>query len=112
MGINSFYKKKLYCKIFVLIKIKSRHKPLYKKFIRLRKNIQNKKKVSLGFFKRKKWKNLNKFLRRQTLRRKKNFRAYDLTSHNIKKYGSKFKKRFLMNLLNKQSFSLFYGSIK
>lgn len=38
----------------MLIKIKSRYKPVYKKFIRLRKNVQNKKKVSLGFFKKKK----------------------------------------------------------
>ena len=96
----------------MLIKIKSRYKPVYKKFIRLRKNVQNKKKVSLGFFKKKKWKNLNKFLRRQTYRRKKKFRAYDLTNYHIKKYGSKFKRSFLMNLLNKQGFSLFYGSIK
>lgn len=38
----------------MVIKSKSRYKPLYKKFIRLRKNIQNKKKVTLGFFKKKK----------------------------------------------------------
>ena len=96
----------------MVIKSKSRYKPLYKKFIRLRKNIQNKKKVTLGFFKKKKWKNLNKFLKRQTLRRKKNFRIYDLTNFHIRKHGSKFKRRFLMNLLNKQGFSLFYGSLK
>lgn len=96
----------------MLNKTKSRYKPIYKKFIRIRKNVQNKKKLTLGFLKKKKWKNLNKFLRRQTLRRKKNFRVYDLTNYHIRKYGSKFKRNFLMNLLNKQGFSLFYGSMK
>ena len=96
----------------MLIKTKSRYKPIYKKFIRIRKNVQNKKKLTLGFFKKKKWKNLKKFLRRQTLRRKKNFRVYDLTNYHIRKFGSKFKRNFLMNLLNKQGFSLFYGSLK
>ena len=91
---------------------RSRYKPVYKKFIRLRKNVQNKKKLSLGFLKKKKWTVLNKFLRIQTLRRKKNFRTYDLTNYFIRKFGSKFKRSFLMNLLNKQSFTLFYGSLK
>ena len=91
---------------------KSRYKPVYKKFIRLRKNVQNKKKVSLGFLKKKKWDSLNKFLRIQTLRRKKNYRTYDLTNYFIRKFGSKFKRSFLMNLLNKQGFTLFYGNLK
>jgi len=44
------------------MKIKrSRYKPLYKKFIRLRKNIQNRKKI-LTSFKSKKWYNLVSFL--------------------------------------------------
>ena len=76
------------------IKTASRYKPLYKKFIRLRKNVQNKRKVSLGFFRKKKWKKLNQFLRTQTYRRKKNFRAYDITTYHIRKYGSKLKKKF------------------
>ena len=37
----------------MLIKTKSRYKPIYKKFIRIRKNVQNKKKLTLGFLKKK-----------------------------------------------------------
>ena len=95
-----------------MLKTNSRYKPLYKKFIRLRKNIQNRKKVSLGKFNKIKWKNLNKFLNRQTFIRKKNFRSYDLNGYFIKRYGNTYKRKFLLNLLNKQSFSLFYGSLK
>lgn len=91
---------------------KSRYKPVYKKFIRLRKNAQNKKKVNLGLLRKKKWEILNKFLKTQTLRRKKNFRAYNITNYFIRKFGSKFKRSFLMNLLNKQGFNLFYGNLK
>ena len=35
-----------------------------------------------------------------------------MTNYHIRKYGSKFKRNFLINLLNKQGFSLFYGSMK
>ena len=95
-----------------MLKIKSRYKPLYKKFVRLRKNIQNKKKVNLLKFTSKKWKNLNSFLSRQINRKKKNYRSYDLDSVFIKRFGNFHKRKFLLKLLNKQSFSLFYGSLK
>lgn len=95
-----------------MLKIKSRYKPLYKKFVRLRKNIQNKKKVNLLKFNSKKWKNLNSFLSRQINRKKKNYRSYDLDSVFIKRFGNFHKRKFLLKLLNKQSFSLFYGSLK
>ena len=90
----------------------SRYKPIYKKFIRLRKNVQNKKKVNLRLFRKKKWRLLNIFLRRQLYRRKKNFRSYDLDSYVLRKYGSNLKRKFLMSLLNKQRISLFYGLLK
>jgi len=95
-----------------MIKNKVRYKPLYKKFVHLRKNIQNKKRVNLFLFKAKKWKNLFKFLVRQNKIKKKNYRIYDLNSNFIKRYGNLHKKKFLLNLLNKQSLSLFYGKLK
>jgi ribosomal protein S4 len=91
------------------MKIKrSRYKPLYKKFIRLRKNIQNRKKI-LTSFKSKKWYNLVSFLNNMLVRRKKNFRAYDLNQYFISRFSVSYKKKFLFNLLAKQRLSLFYG---
>jgi len=72
----------------------TKYKPLYKKFIRLRKNVQNRTKLNLGLLKKKKWNLLNNYLRRLGRRRKKNFRLYNLDSYHIKKYGSFFKKNF------------------
>ena len=90
---------------------KSRYKPLYKKFIRLRKNIQNRKKL-LTNFEKKKWENLIGFLRTASQRRKKNFGSYDHFRFFIPKYGNSFKRKFLNDLLVKQRFSLFYGKLQ
>ena len=96
----------------MIFKNKSRYKPLYKKFIRLRKNVQNKKKLNLRLLRKKKWRLLNIFLKRQSRKRKKNFRSYNINSFSIRKYGASLRRKFLFNLLNKQRISLFYGSIK
>lgn len=95
-----------------MLKKNPRYKPLYKKFIRLRKNIQNKEKINKTNFNKKKWTSLINFLNKQSNRKKKNFRIYDLNSYHVKKYGNILKKRFLLYILNKQSFSLFYGFLK
>ena len=89
----------------------TKYKPLYKKFIRLRKNVQNRTKLNLGLLKKKKWNPLNNYLRRLSRRRKKNFRLYNLDSYHIRRYGSFFKKKFLLDLLSKQRLSLFYGNL-
>lgn len=90
---------------------KSRYRPLYKKFIRLRKNIQNRKKL-LTNFEKKKWENLIGFLRTASQRRKKNFGSYDHSRFFIPKHGNSFKRKFLNDLLVKQRFSLFYGKLQ
>ena len=56
-----------------MVKNKSRYKPFYKKFIRLRKNVQNKKKVSLGFFKKKKMENSKQVFTNTDFKKKKKF---------------------------------------
>ena len=89
----------------------SRYKPLYKDFVRLRKNIQNRKKLLTNFDK-KKWQNLINFLKISSQRRKKNFESYDQFSYFISKFGNSFKKNFLNNLLTKQRLSLFYGKLQ
>jgi len=89
----------------------SRYKPLYKNFVRLRKNIQNRKKL-LTNFEKKKWQNLINFLKISSQRRKKNFESYDQFSFYVFKYGNSLKKNFLNNLLTKQKLSLFYGRLQ
>ena len=89
-----------------------RHKPVYKKFIRLRNNIQYRRRVFLLKFKKKKWQDLLSFLKRQHKRRKKKFKSYDLNRYILPKYYNPFKKRHKNVLLNKKRVSLFYGGIK
>lgn len=89
-----------------------RHKPVYKKFIRLRNNIQYRRRVFLLKFKKKKWENLLSFLKRQHKRRKKKFKSYDLIRYILPKYYNPFRRRYSNVLLNKQRVSLFYGGIK
>ena len=89
----------------------SRYKPLYKKFVRLRKNVQNRRKLLSGFNK-KKWQNLITFLKILSKRRKKNFRSYDQSSFFLPRYVNSYKKNFLNRLLAKQRLSLFYGSLQ
>ena len=89
-----------------------RHKPVYKKFIRLRNNIQYRRRVFLLKFKKKKWQSLLSFLKRQHKRRKKKFKSYDLNRYILPKYYNPFKKRYRNVLLNRKKVSLFYGNVK
>jgi len=89
---------------------KKRFSPLYKKFVRLRKNVQNRKKL-LNKFNNKKWLNLVNFLKSSLSSRRKNFSIYEQFNHSIPKYSNSFKRKFLTNLLTKQKFSLFYGHL-
>lgn len=89
----------------------SRYKPLYKKFVRLRKNVQNRRKLLIGFNK-KKWQSLITFLKILSKRRKKNFRSYDQSSFFLPRYVNSYKQNFLNKLLAKQRLTLFYGSLQ
>jgi len=88
----------------------NRYKPLYKKFIRLRKNVQNKKKLLFGF-KKKKWKPLLLFLKNKSKRRKQNFVSYEQLNYSLNRYISFYKKNYLNNLLNRKRFCLFFGGL-
>jgi len=88
-----------------------KHKPLYKKFLRLRVNAQDKKRLNLLKFKRKKWEPLISFIERKSKRRKNKFKAFDINRFGLPWYYNPFKKRFRNILFNKQKVSLFYGSI-
>jgi len=95
----------------MLFKKKNRFKPLYKQFLKLRENIQNRKKLLK--FKKQKWEKLIKYYKRK-LKRYKKFKPQDQTQYIVSKYPSKansYKKRFKNTLNTSKRFKLFYGNI-
>jgi ribosomal protein S4 len=94
-----------------MFKIKNRrHRPLYKKFIPLRANIQYRRRLMLLKFKKQKWQRLITYLERSQNRRKKKFKLYDLRKHYLPKFYNPFKQKYKSILLNKKKISLFYGN--
>lgn len=90
---------------------KNRFKPLYKQFLKLRQNVQNRKK--LLNFKSKKWEKLINFYRNK-LKKYKKFKTQDQTRHIVSKYPFKnisYKKNFKKTLNTSRSFRLFYGNL-
>lgn len=87
---------------------KQRHKPLYKKFIYLRKNVQNRHKILK--FKKRKWNMFIKHWKRLLNSRKKKFKMHDLNGYHLPRYF-KFKKKYSYHLQSKKKFNLFYGSL-
>jgi ribosomal protein S4 len=84
---------------------KQRTRPLYKKLLPLRKNIQNNDK--LRAFKRKKWQNLQRLI----LKLRKH-RFYDPISQFLSNFKNFFNKKFKYNLQNKQRLSYYYGTLR
>jgi len=88
---------------------KSRFKPLYKQFFKLRENVQNRKKLLK--FKSKKWEKLINYYKKKL---NKKFYLQDQTRYIASMYPSKnnsYKKRFKNTLNSSKSFRLFYGNI-
>lgn len=83
---------------------KKRNKPLYKKFLSLKKNIQNNNK--LMNFKRVKWQKFQYLLLKS--KRKK---FYDPISYFLSNFKNFYNKKFKNNLQNKQRLNLFYGGL-
>jgi small subunit ribosomal protein S4 len=110
---------------------KRRHKPLFKQFIRLQKNIQNRRiirdaNVNSSFdnnqhylrsilitkFKKKKWDRFNIDLKKTFRSRKKKFQIYDHSKICcVKRFPDHFKKKFSNKINVKKNLSLFYGSL-
>ena len=90
---------------------KYRHKPVYKKFVNLKSNVQNKQK--LYKFKKNKWKNLLYRLSLSSKTKKRNcyYKFCDQNLYFVSKFSDYFSKRYNKNVLNKRSFILFYGSL-
>lgn len=84
---------------------KRRNKPLYKKLLPLRKNVQNRYKLLK--FNKKKW---QKFQRLISRLKKKKF--YDPTTYFLSNFKNFFSRKFKYNLQNKQRLSLYYGKLR
>jgi small subunit ribosomal protein S4 len=108
---------------------KRKHKPLYKQFVRLRKNVQNrrilrvkKSKPSLNKFnytyniliikfKKQKWEGFIRYLEKILKFRKRNFRMFNIKLYHIQKFSNYFKKKYMNRIQAKKSLSLFYGGL-
>lgn len=93
---------------------KRRYKPLYKKFISLKKNVQYRKKLVSYAFRKRKWQKFQEYIRKISLGdRRKNFVAFDHNRFNISTFFKYvFKRKFANALLVKKRVSLFYGGLK
>ena len=90
---------------------KRRHKPLYKNFIPLKKNIQNRRRLNLLKFKKQKWEKLISYLKRLQTRRKKNFRMYDINQYFLPRFYNSFKRKYKNIIQTNKKFKLFYGGL-
>lgn len=90
---------------------KNRYKPLYKQFIKLRENVQSRKKILK--FQKQKWAKLLQYYKRK-LKRYKKFKPQDQTRYIVSKFPSKmnsYKKRYRNTLNDSRKFRLFYGDL-
>ena len=95
----------------MIITKKYRHRPVYKKFINLKSNVQNRQK--LYKFKKKKWKNLLFKLSKTSKFKKRNcyYKFYDQNSYSISKYNNFFLNNYKQKILTKRTFNLFYSNL-
>lgn len=94
------------------MKNSKRHKPFYKQFLRLRRNVQNRIKVFT--FKKQKWKKFQHYANNQ-LKFYKRFKIKDqfqLSASKFASRGNSFQRKFKNNLYERKIFSLFYGGLK
>ena len=87
-----------------------KYKKHYKRFLRLKQNIQDRPK--LFKLKRKKWQNFQKNLKKQHHKRFKIKDQFQLSVSNFASRGNSFKRKFQNNLCQREIFSLFYGNLK
>lgn len=90
----------------------SRNKPIYKKFVLLKKILINSKKFLK--FKKRKWSMLvNKQTRLSKTKKKFSYyKFYDQTSYKVQRFNSYFSQSFKKNLIIKKGFNLYYGNLK
>ena len=96
----------------MVLKKKQRYKPFYKQFIRIRQNVQNRRK--LFNFNKEKWKRFQIYAKKQ-LKFYKRYKFKDLFRLTVPKFiskGNSFQKNFRNTLYEKKKLSLFYGGLK
>ena len=89
-----------------------RYKSVYKQFLRLRRNIQDRPK--LFKFKRQKWQNIQQYSKNQ-LKFYRRFKVRDQFQSSISRFasrGNSFQRKFRVNLHERKLFNLFYGGLK
>lgn len=95
----------------MFLKSKSRYKPIFKQFLRLRENPQDRSKLLK--FKKKKWENLLKYYNKKFKRYKK-FKPLDQARYTVSLYpvkGTSYAKRYRDTLQASRRFRLFYGNM-
>lgn len=93
----------------MLLKKKNRFKPLYKQFIKLRENVQNRSKILQ--FKKKKWEKLQTFYKKKLRFR---YKLKDQNRYLVSRdpiYQRSYQKNYRNNLQTNQRFKLFYGGM-
>jgi ribosomal protein S4 len=88
---------------------KKRFKPLYKQLLKLRENVQNRKRLLT--FKKQKWERLIMFSKRK-LRRYRKFKPQDQNLYRVTKYpnrGTSYQRKYRNTLHASKRFRLFYG---
>ena len=94
------------------LKKNTRNKPIFKKFVSLRKVLTNSTKFLR--FKKRKWAiliNQQKRLSR-TKKRFSYYKFYDQTNYKVQKFNNYFSKSFKNNLITKKGFNIYYGNLK
>lgn len=89
-----------------------KYKPFYKQFLRIRQNVQNRRKIFK--FNKEKWKRFQLYSKKQ-LKFYKRFKLKDPFRLRVTKFTSKgnsFQKNFRNTLYEKKKLSLFYGGLK
>ena len=95
----------------MIFKKKNKFRPLYKQFISLRENVQNRKKLLQ--FKKQKWEKLIQNYKRK-LKWYKKFKPKDQIQYLVSRYpsrGSSYKNRYKNTLQESKKFKLFYGGL-
>jgi len=95
----------------MLKKPQYRHKPIYKKFVSLKVNVQYRRRLLLLKFKKQKWQKIIFYLKRLQKRRKKNFQIFDLNKINLPKQYNPFRRKFKTTLQDKSKIKTFYGNM-
>ena len=91
---------------------KQRYRPFYKQFLRIRQNVQNRKKVFK--FKKQKWQKFQSYSKKQ-LKFYKKFKLKDSFKLVVSRFASKgnsLQKNFNNRLIEKKLFNLTYGGLK